>query len=79
MYLPSPTPEYSRAALAQAFRLITQAFGTTYSRNQDVVVLRNYDDTGTEISRQRLILQSPNGSKYEITVDNSGTLSTTAV
>lgn len=79
MYLPSPTPEYSRPALAQAFRLIAQAFGTTYNRNQDVDLLRNYDDTGTEISRQRLILQSPNGSKYEITVDNSGTLSTTAI
>jgi hypothetical protein len=79
MYLPNPTPEYNRAALSQAFRIITQGFTGVYSRGQDVELLRNYDESGTEISRQRLILQSPNGSKFEITVDNSGTLTTTAL
>jgi len=78
-YLPLPTAEYRASLLSSAFRTISAEFRKRYSKDEDVEVLRNYDSSGTETGRQRLILQSPNGTRYEVTTDNSGNLTTTAL
>jgi len=49
-------------------RQLEQADRENHKRNQDV-----------EIGQARLILTSPNGSRYEVTVDNTGTISATAI
>ena len=56
---------YFAPVLQQIARLLT----TSYQKGSDVEL--NSD--------QRLIIVSPNGTRYEITVDNSGTLSTSTV
>jgi hypothetical protein len=48
--------------------LIEQADGLNHKKNQDV-----------EVGAARLILKSPNGTRYSITVDNSGNLGATAL
>jgi hypothetical protein len=36
-------------------------------------------DQDVEIGASRLILRAPNGNRYQVTVDNSGNLGTTAL
>ena len=45
-----------------------RADAENYKSNQDI-----------ELRQNRLILRSPNGTRYEVTVDNTGTLSATAI
>lgn len=49
-------------------RQIERSDAENHKRNRDV-----------EIGRARLILTSPNGTRYEVTVDNTGTLSATSL
>jgi hypothetical protein len=61
-------PKYDASVLQRVFDNIDRALRLTYNTNQDVHIIEN-----------RLILQSPNGTYYEITVDNAGTLGTTSL
>ena len=63
-----PTPTYDRAIEAERVRQIEQADAENHKRNRDV-----------EIGPGRLILTSPNGTRYSVEVDNAGNLSTSAV
>lgn len=45
-----------------------RADAENYKSNQDI-----------ELRQNRLILRSPNGTRYEVTVGNTGTLSATAI
>ena len=58
-------PLYSEADWRRALEAADQQ---NHKRNRDV-----------EIGQARLILTSPNGTRYEVTVDNSGNLSTTSL
>ena len=49
-------------------RQIELADSMNYKRDRDV-----------EMSNNRLILTSPNGSRYALTVDNAGVIGTTAL
>jgi len=69
MILPNPPGTYLQSYFAPILQQIAKLLTTSYQKNQDVEL--NSD--------QRLIIVSPDGSRYEITVDNSGTLSTTAL
>jgi hypothetical protein len=66
MQLPRPSPSYDPQDQARTRSLITEADKQNLKRNADL-----------DLSGQRLILKSPDGSKWQIVVDNAGTLSTT--
>ncbi|MDE4176364.1 hypothetical protein PXK01_19585 [Phaeobacter sp. PT47_59] len=68
MKLRPPGPNYDRLQEADRIRQIEQADRQNHKRGQDV-----------EIGQGRLILTSPNGTRYSVEVDNAGALSTSAV
>ena len=68
MKLPIPQGQYSRVVEVDRNRALEMADAMNHKRNQDV-----------EIGQARLILTSPNGTRYSITVDNAGVISATAI
>lgn len=66
--LPSPENIYDVQVEQQRNLLIEQADDLNHKKNQDV-----------EVGDARLILKSPNGTRYSITVDNSGTVSASSI
>ena len=68
MRLPSPPPQYQVSYQSALSVQIEQADDLNHKKLQDV-----------EVGEARLILRSPNGSRYSVTVDNSGNLSATAL
>tara|TARA_S200002703_G_scaffold30885_1_gene26903 strand:- start:134 stop:340 length:207 start_codon:yes stop_codon:yes gene_type:complete len=68
MILPTVANDYSGPQLREAFATIEQEDQLNHKRLQDV-----------EVGDARLILKSPNGTRYSITVDNSGNLGATAL
>ena len=69
MILPNPPGTYLQAYFAPVLQQIARLLTTSYQKGSDVEL--NSD--------QRLIIVSPNGTRYEIVVDNSGNLTTTAL
>jgi hypothetical protein len=69
MILPNPPGTYLQAYFAPVLQQIARLLTTSYQKGSDVEL--NTD--------QRLIIVSPNGTRYEIVVDNSGNLSTSVV
>jgi hypothetical protein len=69
MILANPPKEYLQGFFATVLQQISKTLTVTYQKNADVEL--NAD--------QRLIIVSPNGTRYEIVVDNSGVLSASAV
>lgn len=69
MILPNPPGAYLQSYFAPVLQQIARLLTTSYQKGSDVEL--NAD--------QRLIIVSPNGTRHEITVDNSGNLSTTAL
>lgn len=68
MKLPTATRDYDLRDQAQMRNLLERADVQNMKRGQDI-----------EVSSARLILTSPNGTRYSVTVDNSGNLSATAI
>lgn len=68
MRLPIPQGQYSRVVEVDRNRALEMADAMNHKRNRDV-----------EIGQARLILTSPNGTRYSITVDNAGVISATAI
>lgn len=68
MRLPMPPDHYQRATEIERNRQLEQADVYNHKRGQDV-----------EISPGRLILKSPNGTRWSITVSNAGAISATAL
>lgn len=68
MNLPRPGAQYSQTDEANARQEIEKADGQNMKIRQDV-----------NISKRRLILQSPDGNLWSVTVGNTGTLGTTAL
>jgi hypothetical protein len=69
MILPNPPGTYLQAYFAPVLQQIARLLTTSYQKGSDVEL--NSD--------QRLIIVSPNGTRYQIQTDNSGNLSTSAV
>ena len=69
MILPNPPGTYLQAYFAPVLQQIARLLTTSYQKGSDVEL--NGD--------QRLIIVSPNGTRYEIVVDNSGVLSASAI
>lgn len=68
MKLPRAPAAYQPNEVQIAFTLIERADQQNHKRGRDI-----------EIHPGRLILTSPNGTRWSLTVDNSGTVSATAV
>ncbi len=68
MRLPSPPAMFQTSYQSALNVQIEQADDLNHKKLQDV-----------EIGEARLILRSPNGSRFSVTVDNSGNLSATAL
>lgn len=68
MKVPTPPQTYTPVAEAQRNFLLENADRQNRKINADV-----------EISSSRLILTSPNGTRYSVVVSNAGALSATAV
>lgn len=68
MRLPSPTMTYAVTNESQRNLVIEQADNLNHKKNRDV-----------EIGDGRLILKSPNGTRYQITVSNAGVVGASTV
>ena len=68
MILPTPNDRYDRVTISQTNLAIAQADYLNHKKNQDI-----------EVGDGRVILKSPNGTRYKIAVDNSGNLSASAI
>jgi len=72
--LPTPTASYDVRDQANARRIAESEDVNNYKKNQDVEI------GSRKISPpNRLIISSPNGTRYEILVSNTGTLSASAL
>ena len=69
--LPVPGQSYDKRVEDERNRQIESAFRDTYSRGVDVEI------SGSGIRLPRLILVSPDGKRWSVTVNNSGVLSST--
>lgn len=61
MKLPTPDDQFMR----ESFRILERMDGNNFKKNQDL-----------EIGQNRVILMSPNGTRYALVVSNTGALST---
>jgi len=68
MILPRPGDRYDRATEDRRNRVLELADSDNRKRGQDL-----------ELRDERLILRSPDGTRYEVTVDNAGNLGTAAL
>jgi hypothetical protein len=74
MKLPSPVQQYDVTAEANFRRILESTDAQNYKKNQDVEI-----GSRKITPPNRLILCSPNGSRYEILVSNIGVLSASAL
>ena len=70
LVLPPPPDRYDVIYLAQAMDEIARAVEKAWARGEDVVLVG---------AKDRLILRSPNGARFHVSVDDSGVLGTTAL
>ena len=68
MKLPRPSDNYDMRIESQRNLQIEQAAYDNHKKRQDV-----------EVGDARLILKSPNGTRYSVTVDNSGNLAAASI
>lgn len=68
MKLPMPRGQYSREREVEVVRQVEQADGENHKKNRDV-----------EIGQGRLILTSPDGTRWSIEVSNAGAISATSL
>lgn len=68
MNLPKPGPSYDANNEAQTRSILEQADANNQKRNSDFVVSKN-----------RLLLTSPNGTQWSGTISNAGTVTWTAI
>lgn len=68
MILPLPNDKYDRLTVSQTNLALEQADYLNHKKNQDI-----------EVGDGRVIIKSPNGTRYKIAVDNSGNLSASAI
>lgn len=71
-------PRYDAAFVTDLVRRIAVLESMVYLRGGDVEIA-NIPKTGTGNRSPRLILRSPDGTRYSVTVDNAGVLATTAI
>jgi hypothetical protein len=68
MKLSLPLPTYNSQQRASDNFQLEQADRANHKKDQDI-----------EVGTANIILKSPNGTRYELSIDNSGNLSTAAI
>lgn len=68
MRLPLPPTEYNSSIVQQTNNTLEQEDKKNFKKDTDI-----------NINDGRLILKSPNGTRYNITVDNSGNITASAI
>lgn len=68
LFLPFPPPTYDQATESERNRVLSEADAGTFKRGQDMALIR-----------ERLILQSADGSYFQVTVTDAGALVAVAV
>jgi hypothetical protein len=68
MKLPASRPAYTQVDDQTARSILERADAENHKRNRDI-----------EVSPGRLIIKSPNGTRYTIEVSNAGVISATAL
>tara|TARA_R100000231_G_scaffold111695_1_gene82809 strand:+ start:851 stop:1057 length:207 start_codon:yes stop_codon:yes gene_type:complete len=68
MKLPAAPQEYNASLQQQSNFILEQEDRKNFKKDTDI-----------NINDGRLILKAPNGTRYKLTVDNSGNLGTTAI
>jgi hypothetical protein len=68
MKLPAASQEYNASLQQQSNFILEQEDRKNFKKDTDI-----------NINDGRLILKAPNGTRYKLTVDNSGNLGTTAI
>ena len=68
MRLPTAGVKYHRNDVQRAYSEIERADSENHKKRQDI-----------EVGDARLILKSPDGTRYSVTVDNSGNLSASSL
>ena len=68
MILPNASNAYDQGVESQRNLLIEQADDMNRKKNQDI-----------ELRNDRLILQSPNGTRFKLAVENNGNLSSVQI
>ncbi|OUW99558.1 MAG: hypothetical protein CBD88_00520 [Flavobacteriales bacterium TMED228] len=68
MRLPLPMQEYSSSVTQQTNNTLEQEDKKNFKKDTDI-----------NINDGRLILKSPNGTRYNITVDNSGNITASTI
>lgn len=68
MRLPLPMQEYSSSVVQQTNNTLEQEDKKNFKKDTDI-----------NINDGRLILKSPNGTRYNITVDNSGNITASTI
>lgn len=68
MNLPAPAPQYDQANEAAMRRALEQEDRRNRKAGADV-----------EIGSERLVLKSPNGTRWSVTVSNAGVVSATSL
>ena len=68
MKLPHPPPAYDVRDQAESRSVTERAIGKAHKRGEDV-----------EVGDSRLIMKSPDGNRWSITVSNAGVLGATAL
>lgn len=72
--LPRATDEYDAQVFQQLLDYIQALERAVYKKSQHVEIYSPSDSGGREV---KLIIRSPDGTRWTIDVDNSGTLGTT--
>jgi len=67
--LPQAPASYSPQDESQHRSIVEQALKNMRSANEDVEIKRN----------QRMIMRSPNGTRWSVTIDDTGVISTAAL
>ena len=68
MRLPLPMQEYSSSVVQQTNNTLEQEDKKNFKKDTDI-----------NINDGRLILKSPNGTRYNITIDNSGNITASTI
>ncbi len=79
IYIPLPGAEYDRENERRRIEVIQNAFADTISLFDDINVARVNDPLERVMLGNRVVMTSPDGSRFALIVDNAGALATIAI
>lgn len=74
--IPNPTPKYDATNQRRMNEIIENELSARVTRFEDIEVARVNDPLERVVLGNRIIVTSPDGTRYALTVDNAGVLGT---